>query len=210
MIELISAFFMGLVVMVHPCAVAPNVAAMTYIDDRSKQGLLSLAMYIAGHTLLYLFLGCIVVLIAQQTDLISMMSERSVRAHHILAGLFLVVGLWLFVTSFRHHEHQPHHRNVFTTPLGAFFSGVGIACLFCPEAALVFFGTLIEMALASKYSTLTIVSFSLGSCLPLLLFAWILKTGKQHMLTRFNFSRTLLNRVLGAIFIIAAVVMMVL
>lgn len=210
MIDILTAFLLGLGVIIHPCTAAPNIAAMTFIGDRGKKTALALAMYVVGHTLAYVMLGSVLVMLASGTHVQRFLSENSRWGHNFLILLFLIAGVWLIGSSFRNHHHEQQQHNVLTTPCGAFFSGMGVAFLFCPEAAFAFFGVLIPMALASEWGLLSIVVFSFATCIPLMMLAWILKTGKHQMLTRFNLSRTLLNRIIGVMFIIAAVVMMVL
>ena len=207
MIDLISAFLLGLGIIIHPCAVAPNIAAMTFIGNRSRRVVLALTMYVVGHALAYLFLGGALVVLTQQSGILATLQEYTSLGHSLLAAVFLLGGVWLIASSFHQHDHHNEPRNVLTTPWGALLSGTGIAFLFCPEAAIVFFGVLVPMAVASESGFLTIVAFAVGSCLPLGVFVWIMKTGKQQMLARFHVSRTLLNRILGVLFIAAAVVM---
>lgn len=47
---------MGLAVIIHPCTIAPNIAAMSYLGGKG-QGKDVMWMYIIGHTLLYALLG---------------------------------------------------------------------------------------------------------------------------------------------------------
>ena len=206
MIDIVSALLLGLGLIVHPCAAAPNIAAMSYISNSGGRTTLSLAAYVVGHTALYLILGGTLTAGARQADVAAWLQQYGGVGHHLLAVALLAAGIWLVWSARHHHEHN-HQHHVLATPWGAMLSGAGIALLFCPEAAAMFFGLLIPMATASESAAIIIAIFALGTLMPMALFAWLLHTGRQHALARFSPSRTVLNSILGTVFIVAAAVM---
>lgn len=207
MIDILTAILLGLGVIIHPCTIAPNIAAMTFISQREKRSGFSLAMFVVGHTLAYVALGVLLVVLAQKTDVLTSIWKDNNWLHYVLVAVFVVAGLWLIFSSFREHHHHELRHSVLTTPLGAFFSGVAVACLFCPEAAFVFFGMMLPMAISSSAGIAVPVAFSVGTMLPLIVLAFLLVSGKQQLLSRFTVSRPALNRALGIIFLIAAIAM---
>ena len=93
MIDLISAFLLGLGIIIHPCAVAPNIAAMTFIGNSSRRVVLALTMYVVGHALSYLFLGGALVVLTQQSGILATLQEYTSLGHSLLAAAFLLGGV---------------------------------------------------------------------------------------------------------------------
>jgi len=209
MFDILTVFLIGLGVIIHPCTIAPNIAALTFLSQAKKHAQWAMVLFVVGHTFAYILLSGILVVLAQKTTLLASIQKNEIWGHYILVALFLVAGIWFIWSSFRSHHHHKLAHNVLTTPLGAFISGIGIAYLFCPEAAFVFFGMVIPTAITSQVGFAVSIAFAIGTALPLFALCWALATGKQQFMSKLNIPRRLINRTLGVVFLLAAIIILV-
>ena len=205
MIDIITTFLLGLAVIIHPCTIAPNIAAMSYLGGKG-QGKDVMWMYIIGHTLLYALLGIGVTLLLK-FGIVSNGLEAIIKewGQPVLITVFLVAGILLIVSFFLNHEHH-HAASEFTVGCrGAFISGVFVAVAFCPEAALGFFGVLIPMSLTSHFGLSLPVVFAAATVIPLIGLEWLLRRGMAGRLAYIKKMTRWFNLVIGIMFLLAVV-----
>lgn len=203
MIDIITIFLLGLAVIVHPCTVAPNIAAMSYLHGKSK-GRDVVWMYIIGHTLLYAVLGTGITALLKlgiiSNGLGTIFQEWG---QPVLITVFLIAGILLIASFFSKHEHN-HAVNQFTVGRkSAFISGVFVAVAFCPEAALGFFGVMIPMSLTSQLGLSLPVVFAVATALPLIALEWLLQRGLAGRLAQIKTMTRWFNLVIGIMFLLA-------
>jgi cytochrome c-type biogenesis protein len=206
MIDFFSAFLLGLVIIIHPCTAAPNVAAMTYIYGKSDRRPTVLWMFVLGHTLLYAVLGTVVALLVRTGVIVVSRQTEMQWAVPLLAGIFFVAGLLLIYSSLSsHHHHAVPRTRLLSGTWGAFFSGVLLALAFCPEAAVAFFGVLIPMSAASASGLLLPLVFAAATAIPLAAVAVLFSRGKTLNLAYLSATRWF-NLVLGIFFLVTAAI----
>lgn len=209
---LLTAFILGLLVALHPCPMATNIAAMSYVgkdvDDRRRVFIDGL-LYTLGRTVSYSLLGAILIaLIRGGAELFQFGEVMSEWGERILAPLLIIIGLYLLYNDLlHHHDHVPHLPFGGRT-VGAFMLGVIFALTFCPESGVVYFGMLIPMAVESDYAYLLPVSFAIGTGVPVVIMAWVF----AYSISRFSrlnkgmlLLKAWLTRIIAVLFILAGV-----
>ena len=208
MIDILSALFLGLATIIHPCTVAPNVAAMTYIYGKSNSRRTVLWMFILGHTLLYVVLGTVLVLLVKRGIIIVSRQTEMQWAVPLLAGIFFLAGLLLIYSSLSaHHHHAVPRVRLLSGTWGAFFSGVLLALAFCPEAAVAFFGVLVPMSAAAPSGLLLPAVFATATAVPLAAVAALFSRGKNFNLSYLGATRWF-NLVLGLLFLMTSAIVL--
>lgn len=209
---LLTAFVLGVLVALHPCPMATNVAAMGYIGrhvaDRCRvftDGL----VYTLGRTVSYSLIGAVLIaLIKSGAELLHFGETMAVWGERILSPLLIAIGLYLLYNDLLHrHDHVPH------MPLGGkkagpFVLGLLFALAFCPESGIVYFGMLIPMSVESTFGYLLPVAFAVGTGIPVILMAWVFAFSYSS-LARFSkgmqTTKALLTRIIAVLFISAGV-----
>ncbi len=211
MMDILSTFLLGLVIIIHPCTVAPNIAAMTYLQGKSTGRKSVLWMYVLGHSLLYALLGTAAAWLVREGIVNISHQAESPWAAPLLAAVFAFGGIYLIFSSLfkRHHHHEVSQRNMISGLWGAFLSGMLIAVAFCPEAAVAFFGVLVPMSAASHTGLILPWVFALATALPLAILAVLLQRGTKLNLKYLSNMRWF-NLILGILFIITSIVIIML
>jgi cytochrome c biogenesis protein CcdA len=91
---------------------------------------------------------------------------------------------------------------------GALLLGVLFAVSFCPNSALLFFGSLIPLAIEVKSRLVVPMAYGVGTALPVILFAILLAVSAQHVGKAFNVLSQVewwARRVTGVVFIVVGV-----
>ncbi len=206
MTDIISIFLLGLVIIIHPCTAAPNIAAMTYLQGKSQGKKAVLWMYVLGHTLLYILLGTAAAWLVRTGIVTISHQTESAWATPLLAGVFTLGGIYLVFTSlFTHHHHAVSGRSMLPGLWGAFLSGIVIALAFCPEAAVSFFGVLVPLSAASPAGLALPTVFATGTALPLAAAAVLIQRGTKLNLGYLGNMRWF-NLALGILFLCTAAV----
>ncbi len=211
MMDILSTFLLGLVIIIHPCTVAPNIAAMTYLQSKNAERLHVLWMYILGHTLLYALLGTATAWLVREGIVTIGHQSESSWAAPLLAAVFALGGIYLIFSSLfkHHHHHEVSRRNMLPGLWGAFISGALIAVAFCPEAAVAFFGVLVPMSAASATGLILPWIFAVATALPLAVIAILLQRRTGLNLKYLNNMRWF-NLALGILFLVTSAVIILL
>lgn len=219
---LLTAFLMGLLVAIHPCPLATNIAAMGYIV-KAKSGesrfslLVNGLLYTLGRTISYSLLGIVMIIVikggAQVMRIGEQMSEWGER---LLAPLLIAIGLYLLYTDLlHHHDHVPSTKDPkgwFHGACGSLLLGIVFAMAFCPESGIVYFGMIIPMSVESSAGYLIPVGFAIGTALPVLLMAYVFAYSIQSFerISRgMHQVQVWLTRIVAVLFILAGVFCMV-
>lgn len=193
-----SALWLGILTSLHPCTLATNVAAISFIGnrmDRPRRILLSGLAYTLGRVLIYLVLGICVV-----AGLLSIPQVSTFLQHYmnrLIGPVLIVVGLllleWIpipFGGLIASESLQARTENAGVW--GAGLLGIVFALSFCPPTAALFFGALIPLSLRHHSYVLIPSLFGIGTGLPVLVFAALLALGTRvvakgfHRLTQFE------------------------
>jgi len=210
-----TALWLGILTSISPCPLASNIAAVSFIGRRltsPRHALLAGTFYTLGRMASYLALGALIV-----TSLLSATEASLFLQRHmnrvlgpvlILAGMFLLgllgtgagSGDGLAASLGRRVEH----RGLW----GTFALGAVFALSFCPVSAVLFFGSLIPLAVSHRSGLGLPALYGLGTGLPVFAFALVIAFAGRSLgvffrrLTRFELWA---RRSTGVIFIVVGI-----
>lgn len=181
MVQILTAFVLGLLTILDPCTLMTSITAIAFIDreiSNRRRMLTCGLMFVLGKLLTYVLMS-IPFLMGSQLDSVQHILEH--WGEPILAIIMLLCGVILLFAGHHHHEHDhgisKWLRQVDDSQswIWSFFLGIFFAIAFCPHR-LVYFVTMIDIALTlpSTWSWLMPVIFGLGTGLPILVIAWLI------------------------------------
>ena len=179
-LPLLAAFALGLLTAVSPCPLATNITATAYIaktiNSKSKvigSGLL----YTFGRMFSYTTIGALIYFglsTFQLAKLFQGNGEKFIGPVMILIGLIMLGAIQPRFLSNLDITGRLSEKFKDKGLLGSFLLGALFALAFCPYSGALFFGMLIPMTLASEAGLAIPIVFSLGTGLPVLIFAFII------------------------------------
>ena len=194
-----SALWLGILTSISPCPLATNVAAISFLAKKITHPffvLLSGIAYTIGRMVTYALLGFILInSILGIPEVAQFLQKYMVKA---LGPILIVTGLILLdvikVNLPGLSLSQKHHNKLVEAGVpGAFLLGAVFALAFCPVSAALFFGSLIPLALQSKFGVTLPFIYGIGTGLPVLAFAVAIAAGITslshwfHKLTRLEY-----------------------
>jgi cytochrome c biogenesis protein CcdA len=210
----ITALWLGILTSISPCPLATNIAAISFLAKKVTHPffvLLSGVAYTMGRMATYAILGFILInSILSVPQVAQFLQKYMVKA---LGPILIVTGLILLdvikinfpgLSLSRKH----HNKLVEAGAPGAFLLGAIFALAFCPVSAALFFGSLIPLALQSKFGATLPFIYGIGTGLPVLAFAIAIAAGVTslsrwfHGLTRLEYYMRIAT---GAIFILVGI-----
>lgn len=189
---LLAAFALGLLTAIAPCPLATNITATAYIaktiTDRKKV-LLSGLLYTLGRVISYTLIGAIIYLGASKfrvAQLFQSNGERYIGFVLIVIGLIMldVIRLNFFKGGNFTDKFSDEFKN--KGLLGSFLLGALFALAFCPYSGALFFAMLIPMTLSTSGGLALPVLYSIGTGLPVILFAFVIAYSLERLGTYFR------------------------
>ena len=194
---LLTAFVLGVLVALHPCPMATNIAAMGYIGkdvDNRRQVFIDGLLYTLGRTISYSLLGAVLILF--------------IRGGAELLHFGETLSEWgEYNDLLHHHDHVPH-LPLCGKKAGPIVLGMLFALAFCPESGIVYFGMLIPLSVESSYGYLLPVAFAIGTGLPVVLMSWVFAfslSSFSRLNNRMQSLKAWLTRIIAVLFILAGV-----
>jgi cytochrome c biogenesis protein CcdA len=179
-IPLLTAFILGMMTAISPCPLAMNITATAYLSKEitnKRRVLFNGVFYTFGRTFSYTALASIIYFGASKFQV----SRWFQQIDGIWVGIFLVV-IGIFMLDFIRFNipflskitTSVSRQNFKRNYLNAFLLGVLFALAFCPYAAVLYFGGLIPMTVASASGLLLPPVFAFATGLPVIVIAWLL------------------------------------
>jgi cytochrome c biogenesis protein CcdA len=206
-----SALWLGILTSISPCPMATNVAAISFLAKRITHPffvLLSGIAYTVGRMATYAALGFIltnsILSIPQVAQFLQKYMVKALGPILIITGLILLDIIKINFPGLS--LSQKHHNKLVESGVpGAFLLGAVFALAFCPVSAALFFGSLIPLALQSKFGVILPFIYGIGTGLPVLVFAVAIAAGITassrwfHKLSRLEFYMRIVT---GATFVL--------
>ncbi|HJX31309.1 MAG TPA: aromatic aminobenezylarsenical efflux permease ArsG family transporter [Thermodesulfobacteriota bacterium] len=212
-IGLTSALWLGILTSISPCPLATNIAAISYISKNIvhlKAVLRAGIAYTFGRMVSYALVGFIIVQSLLSVPVIAQFLQKYMNKllgpTLIISGLFLLEVLKVNISGFALSSEKQNKLAQKGGVIGSFVLGLLFALSFCPISAGLFFGSLIPLALQSKYGSTLPFIYGLGTGLPVLLFSVGLAFGAQSVTKWFHRVGRLeyyARKITGVIFIVA-------
>lgn len=184
-IPLLAAFALGLLTAIAPCPLATNITATAFIAktiNSKKKVLLSGVLYTLGRMFSYTTIGAIIYFganIFQIAKIFQGNGEKFIGFVLVLLGLIMLNIIKLNFIKGGNWIDQLSDKFKTKGLLGAFLLGALFALAFCPYSGALFFGMLIPMTIKSGLAMP--VLFSVGTGLPVILFAFVIAFSMEKM-----------------------------
>jgi len=186
-LDVLSAFWLGILTSISPCPLATNVAAVSFIArdlGKSHRVILSGFLYSVGRMLTYVTIAVLAVASLLSLPQVSFFLESNM--HKIIGPLLIIVGIVLldvlpisFSTTFVSNSVQ--ERAGKWGMWGSGMLGIVFALTFCPLSVALFFGSLIPLAVDGKSAVLMPSIYGLGTALPVVAFAIVMAFGMKSL-----------------------------
>ncbi len=217
-IPLLSAFLLGIMMAISPCPLATNIAAIGYIskDLQSKKKIfLNGIFYTLGGIIAYTVLGVLLIVIFKQGgSSFKIQQWLSLYGGYILGPFLILMGFLMFdfikinFRFFQKSGSEMEERAKSGTIWSSLSIGVVFSLAFCPYSAVLFFGGLMPLSVASPEGLLLPVVFALATGLPVIIFAWILAysvAGVGNVYKKIKIFEFWFRRVVAVIFILVGI-----
>lgn len=189
---LLAAFALGLLTAIAPCPLATNITATAYIAkniESQRKVVLSGILYTLGRVFSYTAIGLIIYFGFSKFEIARLFQgngEKYIGFVMILIGLVMIDVLKLnFITGLNFQE-KASEKFKNKGLLGSFSLGALFALAFCPYSGALFFGMLIPMMLTSSAGILLPIVFSIGTGIPVILFAFVIAYSINKLGAYFN------------------------
>jgi cytochrome c-type biogenesis protein len=184
-IPLLAAFALGLLTAIAPCPLATNITATAFIAktiNSRKKVLFSGLLYTLGRMFSYTAIGAIIYFGAntfQIAKLFQGSGEKYIGFVLVILGLIMLDIIKLNFIKGGNWIDQLSDKFKTKGLLGAFLLGALFALAFCPYSGALFFGMLVPMTLKSGLAMP--VLFSVGTGLPVILFAFVIAFSMEKL-----------------------------
>lgn len=206
---LLSAFILGLLTAISPCPLATNITAIGFIgkdlENRNRvfyNGLI----YTAGRAISYTALALILYIGADQIKLsgfFQQYGEKFIGPLLLMIGLFMLGIIKLNFLSIGNLTDKFQQKKV-KGYLDVLLLGIVFALAFCPYSGVLYFGMLIPLTIASASGFYLPIVFSLGTGIPVIIFAWLLAytiSGVGGLYNKLKVFEIWFRRVIAVLFI---------
>jgi cytochrome c biogenesis protein CcdA len=180
-IAIIAAFFIGLMTAISPCPLATNITAIAYISKNlgNKRRTLSIGLsYAFGRAFTYVIIASLIVWMGLGVQGISLPLQK--YGNMLIGPLLIILGILLFgvikISFFKGLGIMERLKKNLSNKgiLGGFLLGAVFALAFCPFSAVLFFGMLIPLAIATGDGIIIPSVFSIATALPVIILSLLL------------------------------------
>jgi cytochrome c biogenesis protein CcdA len=178
----------GLLTAIAPCPLATNVTATAYIAKtitNKKKILLSGLLYTLGRVFSYTLIGAIIYFGASKFHVAKLFQgngEKFIGFVLIAIGLIMLDVIKLnFLNGGGSFTDKLPDKLKTKGLTGSFLLGALFALAFCPYSGALFFAMLIPMTLSASAGLALPVIFSLGTGLPVILFAFVIAYSMEKL-----------------------------
>lgn len=182
-----AAFALGLLTAIAPCPLATNVTATAYIAKTitdKKKVLLSGLLYTLGRVFTYTLIGAIIYFGASKFQVAKLFQgngEKYIGFVLIIIGLIMLDVIKLNFINGGNFTDKLSEKFKTKGLLGSFLLGALFALAFCPYSGALFFAMLIPMTLSASAGLALPVVFSIGTGLPVILFAFVIAFSMEKL-----------------------------
>lgn len=194
-IPLLSAFILGLLTAISPCPLATNIAAIGYIgkdlENRNRVFFNGL-IYTAGRAISYTVLAFILYIGTDQIKLsgfFQQYGEKFIGPLLIIIGLVMLGIIKLNFLSIGNLTERFRQKKI-KGYLDVLLLGIVFALAFCPYSGVLYFGMLIPLTITNASGLYLPIIYSIGTGIPVIIFAWIIAYTVSGVGGLFNKIRT--------------------
>ncbi len=216
-IPIIAAMILGILGAFSPCQLSTNVAAFAFISrdiGETKRVTRSALAYVMGKVLIYSLVGGAAILLglqlAQASIPVVVFTRKALGPVLVLLGLLMLGIVKLSLPFFaRIADTLKSHLGERRDARSSFLLGVAFSFAACPTLFVLFFGSLIPLAIAASVAGLTFPAiFAIGTTFPLMLFVGLLAFGAQSvtpMVRKLRAADVWVSRIAATVFILVGI-----
>jgi len=209
-IPLLTAFILGIMTAISPCPLAMNITATAYLSKEitdKKRVLFNGIFYTLGRMLSYTALASVIYFGASKFYVARWFQQIDgiwIGVSLIVIGILMFDFIKFNIPFLSKITTSVSQRNLKRNYLNAFLLGVLFALAFCPYGAVLYFGGLIPLTLASSTGLLLPPIFAFATGLPVIFIAWLLAYSVSNIGNFYNRMKSFekwFKRVVAVIFI---------
>jgi len=213
-IPLLTALILGIMTAISPCPLAMNITATAYLSKEitnKRKVLFNGIFYTLGRMFSYTALASVIYFGASKFHVARWFQQID----GIWIGVALVViGILMFdfvkfnIPFLSKLTTSVSQKNLKRNYLNAFLLGVVFALAFCPYGAVLYFGGLIPLTLASSAGLLLPPVFAFATGLPVIIIAWLLAYSVSNIGNFYNKMKSFekwFKRIVAVVFIIVGI-----
>ncbi|MBI5034806.1 MAG: sulfite exporter TauE/SafE family protein [Chloroflexi bacterium] len=215
-IPFLAAFVLGLVGAFSPCQLSTNIAAFAFISRdvaESKRVTRSAVAYVLGKVLVYSVVGGAAIVLGLKLTQVSIpvvvFTRKALGPMLIGLGLLMLGIIKLSLPIFAQVADRLRKKLVEQRDArGSFLLGVAFSFAACPTLFVLFFGTMIPLALSSFGGVTFPAIFALGTSVPLMLFVGLVVYGTQSvtpLAKRLRSADVWISRIAAIVFILVGI-----
>jgi cytochrome c biogenesis protein CcdA len=208
---ILYAFILGLMTSISPCPLATNITAIAYIskDIENKRKIFANGLlYTFGRAISYTLIGLLLFFGASKFE-VSKFFTSNVEV--FLGPLLIVIGVLMLdfikikFPSFGNLSEKMQNKSNKGSAWRALLLGVVFALAFCPYSAVLYFGMLIPMTIASPTGLYLPLVYAIATGLLVIVIAYLLAFSVSsigNFYKKIQVFQKWFNRVVAVIFII--------
>jgi len=213
-VPVLAAFILGWITAVSPCPLAMNITAIAYLSKdlaNKRKVFLNGVVYTLGRMFSYTALAGIVFFGASKFQV--------ARFFQQIDGIWIGIALFVFgilmldviklnIPFFSKITNTVSNKKIKRNYLNVFLLGIVFALAFCPYSAVLYFGGLIPLTLASSAGLLLPPVFAIATGLPVIMIAWLLAYSVSSIGNFYNRMKSFekwFKRVIATVFIIVGI-----
>ncbi len=213
-IPFLTAFILGIMTAISPCPLAMNITATAYLSkdvSDKRRVLFNGLIYTLGRMFTYTVLASIIYFGASKFHIAKWFQQID----GVWIGIaFIIIGVLMldiikfnipFLNKWTSHISEKQTKRSYWS---AFLMGVLFALAFCPYGAVLYFGALIPLTLASSAGLLLPPVFAIATGLPVIIIAFLLAYSVSNVGKFYNNMKSFekwAKWVVAAIFIIVGI-----
>ena len=213
-IPLLTAFILGIMTAISPCPLAMNITATAYlskeITDR-RRVLFNGIFYTLGRMFSYTAVASIIYFGASKFHIARWFQQIDgiwIGIAFVVIGILMLDFIKFNIPFLSKITSSVSQKNIKRNYLNAFLLGILFALAFCPYGAIIYFGGLIPLTLASSTGLLLPPVFAFATGLPVIIIAWLLAYSVSNIGNFYNRMKSFekwFKRIVAAVFIIVGI-----
>ena len=213
-IPLFTAFILGLMTAISPCPLAMNITATAYLskDIADKQRvMLNGVFYTFGRMFTYTVLASIIYLGASKFHIARWFQQIDpvwIGIALVVFGILILDIIKFNIPFINKWTSSIGERKMKSNYLNVFLMGILFALAFCPSSAVLYFGGLIPITVASASGLLLPPLYAIATGLPVIAIAWLLAYSVGNVGKFYNQMQSFekwFRRIVAAVFIIVGI-----
>ncbi len=179
-IAILSAFLMGIMAALSPCTLATNITAIAFIGkniEQKRSVFFNGLLYTLGRAISYFSIAAILYFGASKFHIAGFFTkygEKFVGPLLILIGLIMLDVIRFKLPGFEKLTERIQNREGKSNAFSSLLLGIIFALAFCPYCAMIFFGMLIPITIASPSGLMLPLVFAFATGLPVIIFSFLI------------------------------------